>query len=84
MRKAIVGCLIAVLFGIAIGILVSKNFDITALPVAPPIQSDFCIESDSKICRYGSMAEHGPCNADVVGSTPTAGSSSNLWQEVLV
>lgn len=77
-RKVIIRCLIAVLFGIATGIWVSQNFDITDLPVTPPIQSDFRTESDSKICRYGSMVERGPCNADVVGSTPAAGSSSNL------
>lgn len=39
MRKAAFACFVAILLGIAFGLWVSKNFDITDFPVAPPIQS---------------------------------------------
>ena len=39
MKKAAFACFVAILMGIAIGMWVSRNFDINDLPVAPPIQS---------------------------------------------
>lgn len=39
MKKAAFACFLAILLGIAVGILISQNFDITDFPVAPPIQS---------------------------------------------